>query len=680
MFEGDFCCCWSYTQAISLQRSKTILTLLKTYLYSKRHLFDPNDILYVNCGNDPLGGALGVERFHFNEAKLLVARNILPVQSNPQKHISTCGPTWVKPLPVPASGSSTQERLIDCDSRNDVKYSHVPTARIDTRLELDNANDKTAVPSSDNCLPTTSKTSELGSSAGTCLDLKISQDMQASLSTSPVAGPSRLTAEETASYSKGCPTSGFPSRLVIPSVPESGTDSESAYSCQGYETALCHNTEYEETDVTNNEEEEDQEHSEDGDDDSIIEDVGVAVLAFHALYESERDFWPDSDTEDESTDDPELVGERWPCLSCGQKNKPFVRYCSKCWHLRKNWLPERPKKCRRRKPRFKNKHKKHKTEAEVPDEQVPTPNRASGNLSKDLENSNSHPPFKDNEQRQSTSDPSVCSSLSAESTAPSVCSSLSAESTDPSVCSSLSAESSEPSTSSTFEHYGSQDSGIFLSQGSLTDLSQEVEDDDDLPDVYPSIQSTSTLQTYTKGKSLIRSLGSYQDFSNKLQIEKSPHCQVTATSNSLEGKSERVRMHIGSVKPSNMSKTKNVKELKAQVKHVSRFLSTKAGKEWLSSANGKEFQSSHTLQEVLRDAEQASSSNNCKFSKLSHLNHWASRLCPLCHLRPKNASIIHGRLSHQATCYQCAQRLLDRGSRCPVCHRKIHMVCKHIIA
>ncbi|KAG7159807.1 E3 ubiquitin-protein ligase Mdm2-like, partial [Homarus americanus] len=437
---------------------REILTLLKTYLYSKRHLFDPNDILYVNCGNDPLGGALGVERFHFNEAKLLVARNILPVQSNPQKHISTCGPTWVKPLPVPASGSSTQERLIDCDSRNDVKYSHVPTARIDTRLELDNANDKTAVPSSDNCLPTTSKTSELGSSAGTCLDLKISQDMQASLSTSPVAGPSRLTAEETASYSKGCPTSGFPSRLVIPSVPESGTDSESAYSCQGYETALCHNTEYEETD-----------------------DVGVAVLAFHALYESERDFWPDSDTEDESTDDPELVGERWPCLSCGQKNKPFVRYCSKCWHLRKNWLPERPKKCRRRKPRFKNKHKKHKTEAEVPDEQVPTPNRASGNLSKDLENSNSHPPFKDNEQRQSTSDPS----------------------------------------------------------GSLTDLSQEVEDDDDLPDVYPSIQSTSTLQTYTKGKSLIRSLGSYQDFSNKLQIEKSPHCQVTATSNSLEGKSER---------------------------------------------------------------------------------------------------------------------------------------------
>ncbi|XP_066958915.1 uncharacterized protein [Macrobrachium rosenbergii] len=56
-----------------------------------------------------------------------------------------------------------------------------------------------------------------------------------------------------------------------------------------------------------------------------------------------------------------------------------------------------------------------------------------------------------------------------------------------------------------------------------------------------------------------------------------------------------------------------------------------------------------------------------------------SHMCMLCCLRPKNAVIIHGRLSHQATCYQCARRLLNSGARCPVCRRKIHMVCKNIV-
>lgn len=50
----------------------------------------------------------------------------------------------------------------------------------------------------------------------------------------------------------------------------------------------------------------------------------------------DEDFWADdSDTDDESIDnDPELVAERWDCLSCGLKNKPFVRYCGKCWQVK----------------------------------------------------------------------------------------------------------------------------------------------------------------------------------------------------------------------------------------------------------------------------------------------------------------------------------------------------------
>ena len=46
-----------------------ILGFLKAYLYSRRHLFDPNDILYVNCKDDDLGNALQVDRFHYKEVR-----------------------------------------------------------------------------------------------------------------------------------------------------------------------------------------------------------------------------------------------------------------------------------------------------------------------------------------------------------------------------------------------------------------------------------------------------------------------------------------------------------------------------------------------------------------------------------------------------------------------------------
>lgn len=109
------------------------------------------------------------------------------------------------------------------------------------------------------------------------------------------------------------------------------------------------------------------------------------------------------------------------------------------------------------------------------------------------------------------------------------------------------------------------------------------------------------------------------------------------------------------------------------------FVASSAGKAWLSSSDGAKFarslQASPAYQESLTKmiAEQTSASTPGSASGIS-------MLCSICCLRPKNATIIHGRLSHQATCYQCARRLLDDGARCPVCRRKIHMVCKHIVA
>lgn len=109
------------------------------------------------------------------------------------------------------------------------------------------------------------------------------------------------------------------------------------------------------------------------------------------------------------------------------------------------------------------------------------------------------------------------------------------------------------------------------------------------------------------------------------------------------------------------------------------FLKSEIGKEWLNTASGKQFQSSRSAQiaflRVVADGTRVSSSGVDSHEPESGL----SAMCSICCLQPKNAVIVHGRLAHQTTCYQCARRLLDTRSRCPVCRRKIHMVCRNII-
>ncbi len=52
--------------------------------------------------------------------------------------------------------------------------------------------------------------------------------------------------------------------------------------------------------------------------------------------------WADSGSEfssDDSSDfvlsDPELQGDVWKCVKCNQPNTPYMRYCHRCWEVRK---------------------------------------------------------------------------------------------------------------------------------------------------------------------------------------------------------------------------------------------------------------------------------------------------------------------------------------------------------
>ena len=55
-------------------------------------------------------------------------------------------------------------------------------------------------------------------------------------------------------------------------------------------------------------------------------------------------------------------------------------------------------------------------------------------------------------------------------------------------------------------------------------------------------------------------------------------------------------------------------------------------------------------------------------------------ICSLCCAQPKNACLIHGRISHQVCCYGCAKKLFKNRRGCPVCRRRIEKITKNIIA
>lgn len=55
-------------------------------------------------------------------------------------------------------------------------------------------------------------------------------------------------------------------------------------------------------------------------------------------------------------------------------------------------------------------------------------------------------------------------------------------------------------------------------------------------------------------------------------------------------------------------------------------------------------------------------------------------LCNFCLTREKNAGIIHGRITHQICCYQCAKKLVKQRKPCPVCRRKIEKITEIIVA
>ncbi|KAF2358482.1 Zinc finger RanBP2-type [Trinorchestia longiramus] len=108
---------------------------------------------------------------------------------------------------------------------------------------------------------------------------------------------------------------------------------------------------------------------------------------------------------------------------------------------------------------------------------------------------------------------------------------------------------------------------------------------------------------------------------------------------------------------------------------IVQFLRSESGWEWMSSDRGRSWMSSAPVQSMLHESLRRSTDSVQSSSSV-----FGDNLCIMCQDRPKDAVIIHGKISHQATCYQCAKTISDRKQRCPVCRRKILRIAKNIIA
>lgn len=627
---------------------KEILGLLKAYLYSNRHLFDTQDTLYVNCGNDSLGEVFKVDRFHYNDVRSLIAKHVIQEQVKPVEIVG-CD-AQVSGASVNGSDSNFTRHF----SGNDVNHG-----RTSSSVSVNAYNNNNVNP-----FPYTNGKTYFGANTGVTNLQNPGVD-----STSSVQSHSSEVENQGPSSSVSGPSSrpryqSFTSlsvKIPLPAIPEGISDSESVYSCQGYETALCRNTEFEDTEesaesefeeyeLASDDDDQEQEHSDDND--SVIEDVEVALLAMHALDEDEleEDFWADdsddSDVEEQSTDDdPELSSERWDCLTCGIKNKPFVRYCGKCWQLRKNWLPERPKK-KRRKPRPKKKMRRR---------------------TNSVQSCTSATDYKGNEstrQEEAAQDSGQEGSelLRTCSTATTV------------------SIQSELGGGFSSEQFSSQDSGICLSQENLTESSQDIgmEDFEVKPSCSKEVigksssssSSSSTSTTVELKPSCSKEVSEFscnipsetslKSIKQPSGVRSSPDSSRKRKSTSKDDSRAKRSKTSYSIEFSDgeSSETTNAESGTAEFWE---FLKSEEGNKWIQSVDVNDFR------KALDEA------------KLSDSGGESSPMCVICCLRPKNAVITHGRLSHQATCYQCARRLLDTGARCPVCRRKIHMVCKNII-
>jgi len=544
-----------------------VTLLLSKYILSRKdQIFDPRNIKLALVDKDPIGEAFGVKAFHRCQVNNLLRSQLIPLieSSRPDEAIvtSTSSPgvnvlVTEKPVPiVSARGVAGTPDVISSSSNGS----------------------GTSFGSSLPAFPALSK------AHSTPASLKIDERSQQN---ERIRKRTSSGEEDVETRAKQARVAGQTSQcnVVIRPANDSdvSTDTETIYSEQGYETIKVadqtqtsdsedgdttrnyHDVEY---DIESGEEEErppqamgmgqDFSSADDTDTDvdedmKVDERLKIDVEAGAIAHMLESVYWGDSedDVKMSKTDEKELDSfdseldnaDIWKCISCKTPNKPYIRYCAKCWNIRKGWVPERPKHKRKTRPALASPLKTVINGMDSDTETDGAP--AAGD----------RPRF-----------------------------------------------DSKASISS-------QDSGIGSQEFEI--LTQEDE------------TSTKEIQSSSL-------------FVNPLEL--------------INGSkfSRSISLDLTSEKSSSGASSMDLGDCG-------------------STSDPKDFPFSPSA-----------SDSGCHSSLES--SQGTSQLCLMCCQRPKNASLIHGRLGHQVCCYPCAKKLWKKQSRCPVCRRKVERIIKIIQA
>ncbi|KAB7494559.1 Protein Mdm4 [Armadillidium nasatum] len=528
-----------------------ILDLLEKYLSKNKSLIDPLDPKFINCANTDLGRAFGVDKFEYKDVGKLLAKNVTAVNS------------------TEALGS----KMANLDSdQYDAGHSFCS----------DSVGTITCTSDSIASVPSTSSPS--------------SQNFR-KLNTSFM--------------------------FTVPEIPDCLSGPESEYSNQGFDTALVDNSDsdVEQKSVHSAQEEVEEEVVEEyelasetetelksqNDTESDFENI-VLIFGVEARDDSDEDCFADhsssssSDSEGHSTEDEK---DQWSCVSCGIKNKPFMRYCEKCWQLRKDWYPDPPKRLRKRKPRVKKDRKRVSCDS---DEKT---NSKAEEVNEDSKKGEVNEDFKEKKVKEDIKKGGLN------------------------------------------EDNNEEEEETATEDGREEDVNENIKET--LSDTLvrtSSIASTSTVVSTCSSSSASSSVAS-QDSGFGSQELSSFDIYIPRkrkASESEEGK----RKVLKTVDDVEETADKLIKKLK-------KFSKTSKGIRWLKS---------EAARDLLELMNETSSDSDCEVAETQDF-------CPLCCSRPKDASIIHGRLSHIGFCYPCAKRLYNSKSKCPVCRRKIHMITKN---
>ncbi|XP_041352129.1 E3 ubiquitin-protein ligase Mdm2-like isoform X2 [Gigantopelta aegis] len=318
---------------------KEICYFLKNYIGSRK-LYDPNDPRVVYCKEDILGKVFGVENFTINDVLCLLSKNCTPVPDTcikRKRHVvsrsvstssQTTGIPDQKPLPTRAAICPVTTEVIK-GPPSDVITS--TTSRITSSNSLGSGTSQSRTCDDDPAHSDKKRKQDGTSTDSTDVDLPVKK-CKTSLNVT-------YSDSEAACYP------------WYFSVKMEKSDESEILSVQDKETMLVKDSTddlwFVEEDEISVEYESDafsvEYEVESSPSDTVSDTDGTCDMSGDGFLvvcnDSDVPFWASSEMDSES--DSELSdADKWTCGECEEKNSPVQRYCSRCWKLRPDWLPE----------------------------------------------------------------------------------------------------------------------------------------------------------------------------------------------------------------------------------------------------------------------------------------------------------------------------------------------------